>query len=321
VIIESTAVERTGYGSSSCLALHSDEQEEGLRQLISQIRSYSTTPLGIQFGHSGRKASAWEPALGRRARFPEEGGWRTCGPSPVPFGKNWPVPEELDEAGLRRVQDAFVDAACRAARLDLNLLELHGAHGYLLHSFLSPVSNHRSDRYGGNPERRVRFVCEVVQRVRGVWPAGRVLGIRLNAADWTEGGLTIEDTIHIVHWLKEAGCDYVCVSAGQISEASRIQARPGYLVPYASRIRKETGIVTAVTGLIVDPTQAERVVADGHADIVAIARAFLDDPRWVWHAAAALGAEVQYPTPYLQARPAVWDRAALTQQAHEPAPA
>jgi NADPH2 dehydrogenase len=165
----------------------------------------------------------------------------------------------------------------------------------------------------------MRFVAEVVQRVRAVWPAERVLGIRLNAMDWVEGGLMIEDTVAIVHRLKEAGCDYVCLSAGAISETSRIPAAPGYLVPYASRVKKETAMTTFVTGMIVEPRQAEKIIGDGHTDMVVIGRAFLDDPRWVWHAAQTLGVDFAYPMQYLQARSAVWNRAALTHQACESA--
>lgn len=315
VSIESTSVERPGYGSRSALALHTDEQEAGLRRVLADIRSFSDTPIGIQLGHSGRKASCMDPSQGRRPLRPDEGGWPVHSPSAVPYGEGWPVPVEIDDAGLKRIRAAFAGAAQRAARLPLQSIELHGAHGYLLHSFLSPITNRRGDTYGGNPAARTRFVAEVVEAVRRQWPADRMLGIRLNAHDWVAGGLAIEDTIAIVNTLKTAGCDYVCISAGAIDSKARVPAAPGYLVPYASRVRKETGTATFVTGLIVRPEQAEEIVSGRHADMVVLARAFLDDPRWVWHAAEALGVKLVYPMQYQLASPAAWAGAKLRDMA------
>jgi 2,4-dienoyl-CoA reductase-like NADH-dependent reductase (Old Yellow Enzyme family) len=311
VSIESTSVERPGYGSRSALALHTDAQEEGLRRVLENVRTYSQTPIGIQFGHSGRKGSCMDPSQGRRPLGPDEGGWAVYSPSALPFGEGWPVPVEIDTGGLKRIVDVYSGAARRAARLPLQSIELHGAHGYLLHSFLSPVTNRRSDAYGGGLEARTRFVAEVVESVRREWPADRVLGIRLNAQDYVPGGLSIEDTVKIVGVLKAAGCDYVCVSAGAIDSSARIASSPGYLVPYASRIRRETGIATFVTGLIVRPEQANEIIEGQHADMVVIARAFLDDPRWVWHAAEALGVKLDYPMQYQLASPVAWAGAKL----------
>jgi 2,4-dienoyl-CoA reductase-like NADH-dependent reductase (Old Yellow Enzyme family) len=306
VMLESTAVEPPGYGSQVCLALHTDAQEQGLRELLKAVRSFSDTRFGIQFGHSGRKASAHSPRTGQGPLTVEKGGWTTYGPSPICFGSGWPEPAELDEAGLKRVKAAYVQATARAARLDLDLIELHGAHGYLLHSFLSPLSNRRTDAYGGSLANRIRFVAEIIESMKKVWPAGRILGIRLNSSDWEDGGLTIEDTIAISANLRESGCDYICVSAGAITDKTRIPASPGYLAPFAGRIRREARIATMVTGLIADPKLADRVIADGDADMVAIARAFLDDPRWVWHAAQALGSKMSFPMQYERASPKNW---------------
>lgn len=311
VIMESTAVERPGYGCTACLALHTDAQETALRTLIDTLRGFSSAPLGLQIGHSGRKASAALPQDGGAPMGIDAGGWQTCGPSAIAFGDGWPVPQELDEAGVARVRAAFIATARRAARLDLDLLELHGAHGYLLHSFLSPVSNQRRDAYGGSAENRLRLVREIMEGVRAVWPRPRALGIRLNSCDWVDGGLDVEDTTRIAAALKEAGCDYISVSAGAISSASRIVATPGYLAPHSAAIRKGAGIATMVTGLIHAPQQAEAIVAEGQADMVAIARAFLDDPRWVWRAAQRLGASVPYPMQYARARPDRWSMAAV----------
>ena len=308
VFIESTAVEPAGCGSKTCLALHTDAQEQGLRALIEAVRTFCATPFGLQLGHSGRKASACDPSEGRRPLYPEEGAWQTCAPSALSFSSEWPTPEALDAAGLQRVQQSFIQAAQRAAGLDIALLELHGAHGYLLHSFLSPISNRRTDAYGGNLANRMRFVLETFEKVRAVFPAGRLAGIRLNNTDWEEGGLSIEDTVQIVKGLQEVGCDYVCVSAGAISSVSRVLAKPSYLVPFASRIRRETGIATFVTGMISTPDEANRVISEGHADMVVIARAFLDDPRWAWHAAQQLQVRVPYPMQYQMSHPDAWKR-------------
>lgn len=306
VCIESTSVEREGYGSKTCLALHTDEQEDALRHVIASIRSFSDTPFGIQFGHSGRKGSGADPRDGRRALRPDEGAWALYGPSALPFSEQWPTPTALDRAGLDRVIHSYIQAAERAARIDLSLIELHGAHGYLLHSFLSPISNQRTDDYGGSLQNRMRLIMEVTQAVRQVWPAQRALGIRLNAQDWVEGGLTIDDTVEIARAFKASGGDYVTISAGAISSAARIPSAPGYLAPFSAQVRRQASIPTIVTGFILTPQQANQIIEDGSADMVAIARAFLDDPRWVWRAGEALGVDVPYPMQYMLAKPPTW---------------
>lgn len=311
VIMESTSVEREGWGSLACLALHSDEHESAIRQVLENIRTYSDTPFGIQFGHSGRKGSGQTPAGGRGPLLPENGGWQVCGPSAIPFADDYPVPDELDDKGLARVRESYRQAAERVGRLDLSLVELHGAHGYLLHTFLSPISNQRSDQYGGSLEKRTAFVAEIVSAVRKELPDERVLGIRLNAHDYVEGGLEFEDTIKIAHILKDAGLDYVCVSAGAISGDARVSATPGYLVPYASELKKRVGIHAFVTGMVLQAQQAEEIIADEHADMVEIARGFLDDPRWVWHAAEALGVDLDYLMQYWMAKPERWPGARI----------
>lgn len=306
VMLESTSVEPQGYGSNVCLALHNDAQEQGLRDLLTAIRTFSNTRFGIQFGHSGRKASTHSPITGRGPLGPENGGWTTYGPSAICYGEGWPTPTELDAEGLRRVKKAYIQATERAARLDLDLIELHGAHGYLLHSFLSPLSNLRTDGYGGSLSNRTRFVAEVVQEMRKLWPKNRVLGIRLNSSDWQDGGLTVDDTVNIASNLRESGCDYICISAGALTDKSRISASPAYLAPFSRKVRSEARIPTMVTGLIADPRIAEQVIRDGDADMVAIARAFLDDPRWVWHAAQTLGHALEFPMQYERASPGAW---------------
>ncbi len=306
VIVESNAIEPAGYGCSDCLALHSDAQEAALKRIMDIVRPLSQAKFGIQIGHSGRKASVAVPAAGGRPLFIGEGGWQTVAPSALAFGDGWPVPAALDGEGLRRVRAGFVDAARRAARIGFDLVELHGAHGYLLHSFLSPLSNRRTDAYGGSPENRTRFVREVVAAVREAYPKPLALGIRLNSRDWAEGGLEVEDTIAIAVTLKEAGLDYVCISAGAISSGARIPSQPGYLADDAGRVRAGAGIATMVTGVIYEAELANGIVAAGKADAVAIARAFLDDPRWVWHAARRLNAPYEVPMQYMRAQPPRW---------------
>lgn len=311
VIIESTSVEREGWGSKVCLALHSDRHEAALAKVLDNIRSYSDTPFGIQFGHSGRKGSGKTPADGRGPLTIEEGGWQTWGPSAIPFAPDHPIPQALDEAGLSRVREAYRQAAERAARLGVKLVELHGAHGYLLHSFLSPLSNHRDDAYGGSVAKRTAFVAEVVSLVRAELSEDMILGIRLNAHDFAEGGMSFEDTVETAHILANAGLDYVCVSAGAISSDAKIAPSPGYLVPFASAIKKQTGLSAFVTGMIFEPRQAEEIIAGGHADMLEIARGFLDDPRWVWHTAEALGHPLDIPMQYWMAKPDRWPGARI----------
>jgi NADPH2 dehydrogenase len=229
----------------------------------------------------------------------------------VPFADGGPVPVALDEPGLARVRDAFVQAARRASRLGFDAIELHAAHGYLLHEFISPLSNMRKDRYGGSPENRMRFPLEVAAAVRDVTPRTIALGARITGTDWADGGLTAADAVLVARALKAAGYDYVCVSGGGAVPQMKIALGPGYQVPMAARVRSEAGIVTRAVGLIVEPAQAESIVASGQADCVALARAFLDDPRWVWHAAERLGAAVPYPPQYARVSPAVWPGAAM----------
>ncbi|MCZ4291015.1 oxidoreductase [Hoeflea alexandrii] len=310
VIVESTSVEREGWGTATCAALHTDQQEAALGNLLNEIRSYSDTPFGIQFGHSGRKGSTFMPREGGGPMLPDQGGWEVWGPSAIAYGPGHPTPRELGSDGLERVRAAYAQAAQRVTRLPIDLVELHGAHGYLLHTFLSPLSNQRTDAYGGTLERRTAFVAEIVQSLRAILGSDRVLGIRLNAEDYCAGGLTLTDTIRIVAILREAGLDYVCISAGAISSDARISASPGYLVPTAGRVRRETGITTFVTGMIFDPLLAEQAIADGHADMLAIGRAFLDNPRWPWHAAQSLGASVEMLPQFDQIRAGRWRAAA-----------
>lgn len=308
VCMESTSVARPGWGSKTCVALHSDEQEKGLMDLFEHIRTFCATPMGMQLNHSGRKASAADPSEGRRALRPEEGAWTIYGPSAEPYSPDWPSPTPLSRTQIHAVVESFAAAAKRAASMPLQVLEVHAAHGYLLHSFLSPVANLRTDEYGGDLSNRMRLPMEVIQAVRAVWPKDRVLGIRLNARDWIAGGLDVDDVVEIAKAFKASGGDYVTVSAGALRGDVRIPAATGYLVPYARHLRDAAGVYTFVTGLITSPLQADAIIRSRQADMVCLGRAFLDDPRWVWRAARALGREIAYPMQYQMAHPTIWPR-------------
>jgi 2,4-dienoyl-CoA reductase-like NADH-dependent reductase (Old Yellow Enzyme family) len=304
--IEATHVERAGRITQGCLGLYSDENEAALQPIVEWIRGWMPhVKLGIQLAHAGRKASAQRPWKGggplTGADAPDLP-WTTFSASAVPYDKSWHTPVALDEVGLKRVKEAFVAACRRSLRLGFDLIELHGAHGYCLHQFLSPLSNRRTDAYGGTMEKRRRFPLEVFEACRELVPADKALGIRLSATDWVEGGLTVEDTIETARQLKALGCDFVDVSSGGNSPAQKITVTPGYHVPFAARIRKEAGIKTWAVGVITEPEQAERIVASGEADCTAHARAFLLDPRWAWNAARALGVETPpLPLPAVRA--------------------
>jgi 2,4-dienoyl-CoA reductase-like NADH-dependent reductase (Old Yellow Enzyme family) len=223
-------------------------------------------------------------------------------PSAIPFKAGWPVPEALDEAGIERVVGAFVGAARRAVRAGADVVELHAGHGYLLHQFLSPLANTRTDRWGGNAEHRARLTLVIAERVHAVLPESVALGVRLTTTDWADGGVTTEDAVDVARGLRALGVAYVCATGGFVVPPVGIPFGPGYQVHLAERVRREAGIATRAVGGITDPHHAEAIVAGGRADMVALATAFLADPRWAWRAADALGADVTYPPPYARAR-------------------
>jgi NADPH2 dehydrogenase len=305
VIMESATMEPEGAGVVGALALYSDEQEAALAELISAIRTFSDTRIGIQIVHWGRKV-AMPQVIGSRQELGLDH-HRVYAPSALSFGEGFPMPEELDQAGLDRIKRGFAKSAERAARAGIDVLELHAAHGFLLHEFYSPRSNQRTDGYGGSRERRIRYPIEVAEAVRAVWPKERTLGIRLNCIDYVSGPESIDEAVAIGVEVARLGYDYICCAAGSIVERSELEPPdPGYLVPVAARMQRETGIPAMVVGVIIGADQAEEVVASGEVDLVGIARAFIDDPRWVWHAAARLGAEVPYPRPYQMGHPSKW---------------
>jgi len=301
--IEATAVESIGRITPSCLGLYSDDNEAALREVITSLRHHSDMPLAIQLAHAGRKASSHTPWDGGKLIGPRAGGWEPVAPSALPFSPSEPPPREMHAADLERVRDAFVRAAQRANRLGIDALELHAAHGYLLHTFLSPLSNRRSDGYGGSLENRIRFPLEVFSAVREVWPEAKPFGVRISASDWIEGGWDLPQSIEFAQRLKRAGCDWIDASSGGLAPQQKITPGPGFQVPFAESIRKAVDIPTIAVGLITEPRQAEDIVAAGRADMVALARGMLYQPHWAWRAAAELGAQVHAPKQYWRAPP------------------
>jgi 2,4-dienoyl-CoA reductase-like NADH-dependent reductase (Old Yellow Enzyme family) len=311
VMIEATGVEAAGRITPGCTGLYSDDNEAAMKRAIDACRAYGKAPIGIQLAHAGRKASCNLPWDGGLPLASDKGAWQTFGPSAIPFDEGWHTPKALDRAGMDRIKAAFVQAAQRSERLGLDLIEMHSAHGYLFHQFLSPFSNHRTDEYGGSLENRMRFPLEVATALRAAWPAEKPFGVRISASEWMEGGFSLDEAVIYCRALKAIGCDYICVSSGGNAAKARIPFAANYQVPFAARIRREAGIATRAVGLIADPHQAEAILTAGEADMVALARGFLDDPHWVWHAAEALGAEATYPPQYLRSKPASWPGAKI----------
>jgi 2,4-dienoyl-CoA reductase-like NADH-dependent reductase (Old Yellow Enzyme family) len=304
LIIEATAVEPEGRITPADLGLWSDDNEAALGRVVKAIRRYSPIPVAIQLAHAGRKASTRVPWDRDGAFLPvAEGGWPVVAASPISFNPNEPAPLELDHAGLARVRDAFAAAARRADRLGLDAIELHAAHGYLLHEFLSPISNQRKDQYGGSLENRLRFPLEVFESIRAAFPSSKPVGVRISGTDWVEGGWDVEQSICLTKELQRRGSAYIHVSSGGLSPRQKIPAGPNYQVPMAEKIKAATGLTTITVGLITEPEQAAEIVAQGQADMIALARAILYDPRWPWHAAAKLGAQVDAPPQYWRSQP------------------
>lgn len=303
VFIEATAVEPEGRISPADVGLWDDATQDAIARTLRDIRSFSDTPFAIQLAHAGRKASCRQPWFGGKQVPLEEGGWETSAPSAIPFDPSDREPIALDEQGLQRVIDAFVQAARRSVALGIDAIELHAAHGYLLHEFLSPLSNKRQDQYGGSLENRLRFPMAVFNAVYAE-VAGKVpVGVRISASDWVEGGWDVEQSIVFSQTLAEAGAAFIHVSSGGLSQAQKITNEPGYQLPFAQAIKKAVTIPVIGVGLITDPQLAESVVATGQADLVGIARGMLYDARWPWHAAAELGTQIDASPQFWRSQP------------------
>jgi 2,4-dienoyl-CoA reductase-like NADH-dependent reductase (Old Yellow Enzyme family) len=304
LIIEATAVSAIGRISPGDLGLYSDANEAALSKVLAAIRKYSPIPVAIQLSHAGRKGSSHAPwDGGAQIRSTEPRGWITEAPSPVPHSPGEETPVALDAAGLALVREQFVRAAVRAARLELDGIEIHAAHGYLLHQFLSPLANQRSDAYGGSLANRMRFPLEVFEAVRAAFPADKPVWVRVSATDWVPGGWDLDETVTFARELAARGCAAVHVSSGGISPQQKIKVGPGYQVPFARRVKAETGLPTIAVGLITEAGQADAILRNEDADAVALARAMLYDPRWPWHAAAQLGGRVAAPKQYWRSQP------------------
>lgn len=302
VMLEASAVVPEGRITPADLGIWKDEHIRKLECIATFLQSQGAR-AGIQLAHAGRKASMAAPWQGERLVPHGEGGWTPVAPSAVAFNEKYATPVALDQAGIDAVVEAFAAAARRAERAGFDAVEIHAAHGYLLHEFLSPLSNKRTDQYGGSLENRARLLLEVAEAVRGVWPQELPLFVRISATDWVEGGWTIDEAVEVARWLKERGVDLVDCSSGGNVAAAKIPVGPGYQVEFAARIRREAGIATAAVGLITEAAQAEEIIAKGEADLVLLAREMLRDPYFAVHAAAKLGETASWPEQYLRAAP------------------
>jgi 2,4-dienoyl-CoA reductase-like NADH-dependent reductase (Old Yellow Enzyme family) len=299
VLTEATAVTPEGRISPDDAGIWSDAHAAAYERTTTFVRSQGAVP-GIQLAHAGRKGSTRRPWQGRGYVEPADGGWQTVGASPLGYA-DWPAPKELSVAEIGEVVRAFADAAVRADRVGFEVAEVHAAHGYLLHQFLSPLSNHRADGYGGDLAGRSRIVLEVVDAVRAVWPDDKPLFVRISATDGVDGGWTVEESVELGRRLRAAGVDLVDVSSGGLSPDQQVAASPGYQVPFARAVREGADVPVAAVGLITEPVQAEQILADGSADAVLLARAVLRDPMWPLRAAHELGVEVAWPPQYERA--------------------
>jgi len=302
VIMEATGVTPEGRITPDDMGIWSDDHAESFRPITRFIKSHGAV-AGIQLAHAGRKASTYAPWKGEGSLRPEDGAWTTLAPSAIPFQSHWQVPKAMEEVEIKTAVAAFSQAARRAFDAGFEFVEIHSAHGYLLNQFLSPLSNHRQDEYGGSLENRMRFPLAVAAAVRQAWPENLPLSVRISAVEWVQGGWTLEESVELAKRLKGLGVDLVDCSSGGSSPHAKIPVAPGYQVPFAEKIKKEAGIETIAVGLITEPAQADAIIREGRADLVALARAFLRDPYWALNAADALGVDVPWPVQYTRAKP------------------
>lgn len=302
--IEATAVLPEGRISYADVGLWSDANEAAMGRVLESIRRWSDMPIAIQLAHAGRKASTDLPWQGGK-QIPADhpNGWQTVAPSALPFAPGDNPPQALDSEGLTRVREAFVAAAHRAARLGLDAIQIHAAHGYLLHEFLSPLSNQRQDEYGGSLENRLRFPLEVFDAVRAAFPSERPVTVRVSGTDWAAGGWDVEQTITFAQALEARGCAGIHISSGGLTPSQQIPIGPNYQVPLARAVKAATSMPVVAVGLITEFEQAEAIVSTGDADLIALARTMLYNPRWPWHAAAHFGVSIKAPEQYLRSQP------------------
>jgi 2,4-dienoyl-CoA reductase-like NADH-dependent reductase (Old Yellow Enzyme family) len=301
VITEAAAVEARGRITHQCLGLWSNDNEAALARVVGFCRQHGQAKLGVQLAHAGRKGSTHRPWEGRHPLADGEGAWETVSSSANPHADGWHTPRSMDRAELDSVKQAFVAATRRAERIGFDLIEVHGAHGYLLHEFLSPIANTRDDTYGGSLDNRMRYPLEVFAAMREAWPERKPMGLRVSASDWADGGWTPDEAVEFARRLKALGCDYICASSGGITEAQKIELGEGYQVRFARQIKAQAQVPTMAVGMIYDPHHAEALVRDEQADLVALARGLLFDPHWALRAAAVLDAQIASPPQYERA--------------------
>ncbi len=313
VMVEATAVERRGRISHGCLGLYTDENEDALNKVMTDARRVAPpgTRFGIQLAHAGRKASVRRPWEDGKALGPGEDPWQTVAASDLAFSPKHPPPVALDEAGMERARQAFVQATERALRIGFDVIEVHSTHGYLLDSFLSPIANTRTDEYGGSLENRMKFPLSVAKAVRDAVPKDKIFGLRITGTDWTDDGWSTDDAGVYGKALKSLGADYLCVSSGGVAPGLPYPTGPGYQVPLADAVKKATALPTRTAGHIVVPEFAEEILQSGKANMINLARALLDNPHWIWHAADRMGVKVTYPPQYARVNPAMWKAASL----------
>jgi 2,4-dienoyl-CoA reductase-like NADH-dependent reductase (Old Yellow Enzyme family) len=305
VMCEMTQVNPVGKISPKDATMCSDANERAMKRVVDFCRTYGVAKLGIQLGHAGRKGSQQVPALGGKPLTAEEGAWETVGPSAIPFGEGWPAPREMTKDEIQACIQDHVQAVERSLRIGFDVIEMHGGHGYLIHQFLSPLANQRKDEYGGSLENRMRFPLECFKAMRAAWPEDKPMGIRISATDWVEGGWVPEEALVFARELKALGCDYIDISTGGLDPRQQIPLSAGYQVGFGAEIRKQVDIKTMSVGLIGHAKQAEEIIASGQADMVAIARGAMYDPRFAWHAAEELGAETEYAPKYRACHPSM----------------
>jgi 2,4-dienoyl-CoA reductase-like NADH-dependent reductase (Old Yellow Enzyme family) len=303
VMTEMTDVCPQGRITPRCAGMWSDENEKALKRVHDFCRTYGVAKLGVQLAHAGRKGPTTPPAAGGKPILEGPDAWTPEAPSALPYDAGWPVPHAMTKDDIKRVIGEFAAAAKRVDRIGYDLIELHGAHGYLGHQFLSPLSNQRTDEYGGSLENRMRFVLEMFQAVRAAFSADKPVGVRVSATDWVDGGWTPEETVVLARELKKLGCDFMDVSTGGLDPRQKIPLSLGYQVPFGEKVRKETGLTTMSVGLITGARQAEDIIASGKADFVVLGRGVMYDPRWAWHAAEELGAETAYAPKMMACHP------------------
>ena len=318
VLSESCYIEAIARNHPNCLAIYSDEQEQAIGRICRFFDAYGNAAFGLQLCHGGRKASSRPHWEGGGKLTKEDGGYDAVAPSPIPIKQGWPVPRELSIGDIQSIVEMFAHSAKRAARAGCRVLQLHAAHGYLIHEFLSPVTNARTDMYGGSLENRMRFALEVFEATRAAWPDDSPLGVRISATDWIAGGWTLDQSIVLAKRLDELGCDFIDVSTGGLAPQQEVETGPGYQIGFAAAVKQAVKMKVTAVGQITEPRQAETILRSGQADMIGLARIALYNPRWPWAAAHELGIQLPYPQQYERAHPSRWSIPGASSPGNQP---